>query len=340
MWTLQCDVELKRMSIRNSNDWEILNRNHETAEIRQINIQDSHIRIRRNDWTLSWMYQRTCRRKTSDWISAKIYQEIFEFVVCLDSWMNQHKPQAWCKWKHSTSDVLEIKNRTRLQAKRLLFEIMAWIYVVICSRRQFIFEYSNQWQQSKNSEIYIKLCDDENEKNVYTPHALIHTDNDVLTIVHIVMQEHCLISDDCDTQKTQNSSIWKKHTESSQEKFQRIKSQDCDEWQIAFSQSKRFTKSHIMFWKHSRKFANDIWLFQNQIWLRQMNTSMFLTKTLHIYKSQSLQRMMNLLQRMRKQQDRQTESKQLKNFESCDSMFKSDCRHTFHNILILRKSMR
>ena len=77
MWTLQCDVELKRMSIRNSNDWEILNRNHETAEIRQINIQDSHIRIRRNDWTLSWMYQRTCRRKTSDWISAKIYQEIY-----------------------------------------------------------------------------------------------------------------------------------------------------------------------------------------------------------------------------------------------------------------------
>lgn len=77
MWTLQCDVELKRMSIRNSNDWEILNRNHKTAEIRQINIQDSHIRVWRNDWTLSWMYQRTCRRKTSDWISAKIYQEIF-----------------------------------------------------------------------------------------------------------------------------------------------------------------------------------------------------------------------------------------------------------------------
>ena len=117
MWTLQCDVELKRMSIRNSNDWKILNRNHETAEIRQINIQDSHIRIRRNDWTLSWMYQRTCRRKTSDWISAKIYQEIFEFVVCLDSWMNQHKPQAWCKWKHSTSDVLKIRRPNRLQAK-------------------------------------------------------------------------------------------------------------------------------------------------------------------------------------------------------------------------------
>ena len=107
MWTLQCDVELKRMSIRNSNDWEILNRNHETAEIRQINIQDSHIRIRRNDWTLSWMYQRTCRRKTSDWISAKIYQEIFEFVVCLDSWMNQHKPQAWRKKTRETFDVLE-----------------------------------------------------------------------------------------------------------------------------------------------------------------------------------------------------------------------------------------
>lgn len=107
MWTLQCDVELKRMSICNSNDWEILNRNHETAEIRQINIQDSHIRVWRNDWTLSWMYQRTCRRKTSDWISAKIYQEIFEFVVCLDSWMNQHKPQAWRKWKRETSEVLE-----------------------------------------------------------------------------------------------------------------------------------------------------------------------------------------------------------------------------------------
>lgn len=132
MWTLQCDVELKRMSIRNSNDWEILNRNHETAEIRQINIQDSHIRVWRNDWTLSWMYQRTCRRKTSDWISAKIYQEIFEFVVCLDSWMNQHKPQAWCKWKHSTSDVLEIKKPNKVASEKT-FVRTAWI----CRSRQF-----------------------------------------------------------------------------------------------------------------------------------------------------------------------------------------------------------
>lgn len=107
MWTLQCYAWLKWMNVFVANGEKILIRHRTTLENWQINTQNSHIRIWRNDWTLSWMRERTCRRKTSDWISAKIYQEIFEFVVCLDSWMNQHKPQAWRKWKRETSEVLE-----------------------------------------------------------------------------------------------------------------------------------------------------------------------------------------------------------------------------------------
>lgn len=77
MWTLQCDVELKWMNVCVANGWKILNWNSQNVENWQINTQNSHIRIWRNDWTLSWMRERTCRRKTPCRQFALIHSKVF-----------------------------------------------------------------------------------------------------------------------------------------------------------------------------------------------------------------------------------------------------------------------
>ena len=128
MWTLQCDVELKRMNVFVANGEKLLIRHRTTLENWQINTQNSHIRIWRNDWTLSWMRERTCRRKKSCRQFALIHSKVY----IKTSWRLAVRESGNFRssWNKKTEQVA---------SEKTLFGNRAWMCLLFAFTPQFIF---------------------------------------------------------------------------------------------------------------------------------------------------------------------------------------------------------